>query len=114
MAATTATTSNNNTNNWTSEPMTLSFFSATHGACKPCMVNAGDGTLRHSIDAADGSSALFSHALEDELNKAKMAGQKFKLDQSRLVIRGYHNPETNRSGYMAYYQDKQEANDFEL
>lgn len=111
MAATTAANSNNNS--WTTEPMTLSFFSATHGACRPTMVQT-EGGLRHSIDAADGTSALFSHALEEELNKAKMAGQKFKLDQSKLVIRGYDNLETNKKGYMAYYQNKQEANDFEL
>jgi uncharacterized membrane protein len=109
--ATTVANSSNNVNNWTSEPMTLSFFTATHGACKPAQVNTADG-VRHSIDAADGASALFSHALEAKLYEAKAAGQKFKLDQSKLVIRAYKNGD--KVGYMAYYQNKQESNDFEL
>lgn len=112
MAATNAA-SNTNNNSWTTEPMTLSFFTTTHGVCRGSMMQTSEG-VRHSIDAADGTSALFSHALENQLAEAKAAGQKFKLDQSKLVIRGYNNPETGKSGYMAYYQNKQEADDFEL
>lgn len=103
---------------WTSEPMTLSFFATTHGICKPKMVKSVDAQgathVYHSIDASDGASALFSKALESELEQAKLSGQQFKLDQSKLVIRSYHNADTQKSGYMAYYQNKQETDDFAL
>lgn len=115
-----ATMTNNSTNNsmWTSEPMTLSFFASTHGICKPKMVKSTDEQgithVYHSIDAGDGASALFSKALEAELEAAKLSGQQFKLDQSKLVIRSYHNTDSQKSGFMAYYQNKQETDDFAL
>jgi hypothetical protein len=61
---------NNNQYNseWTTSEMTLSAFVALHGACKPKQVNAKDGSIRHSIDAADGTSALFSDKLEKLLD----------------------------------------------
>ena len=41
---------------WTTSEMTLSAFVALHGECKPKQVATTDGGIRHSIDAADGSS----------------------------------------------------------
>lgn len=112
---------NNSVNNnqefnseWTSSEMTLSAFVALHGDCKPKQVNASDGSVRHSIDAADGTSALFSNKLERLLDEAKASGKKFQLDQSKLKIRGYHNLDTNATGFMAYYNSKADSEDFTL
>lgn len=105
---------NNNYNSeWTTSEMTLSAFTALHGECKPKQVNTADG-VRHSIDAADGTSALFSTKLEQLLDEAKANGQKFQLDQSKLKIRGYHNLDTNATGFMAYYNSKADSEDFTL
>ena len=112
---------NNSVNNnqefnseWTSSEMTLSAFVALHGECKPKQVNTSDGGVRHSIDAADGTSALFSSKLESLLDEAKASGKKFQLDQSKLKIRGYHNLDTNATGFMAYYNSKADSEDFAL
>ncbi len=70
--------------------------------------------VRHSIDAADGTSALFSNKLESLLDEAKASGKKFQLDQSKLKIRGYHNLDTNATGFMAYYNSKADSEDFAL
>ena len=59
---------------WTTSEMTLSAFVALHGDCKPKQVNTTDG-VRHSIDAADGTSALFSNKLESLLDEAKASGK---------------------------------------
>lgn len=99
---------------WTTSEMTLSAFVALHGECKPKQVNAKDGSIRHSIDAADGTSALFSDKLEKLLDEAKASGQKFQLDQSKLKIRGYHNLDTKATGFMAYYNSKDDSEDFTL
>ena len=110
---------NNNAGNqnfnseWTTSEMTLSAFVALHGDCKPKQVNTTDG-VRHSIDAADGTSALFSNKLESLLDEAKASGKKFQLDQSKLKIRGYHNLDTNATGFMAYYNSKADSEDFAL
>jgi hypothetical protein len=105
---------NNNYNSeWTTSEMTLSAFTALHGECKPKQVNTADG-VRHSIDASDGTSALFSNKLEQMLDEAKANGQKFQIDQSKLKIRGYHNLDTNATGFMAYYNSKADSEDFTL
>ena len=99
---------------WTTSEMTLSAFVALHGECKPKQVATTDGGVRHSIDAADGTSALFSEKLERLLDEAKASGKKFQLDQSKLKIRGYHNLDTNATGFMAYYNSKADSEDFAL
>ena len=99
---------------WTTSEMTLSAFVALHGECKPKQVATTDGGVRHSIDAADGTSALFSNKLESLLDEAKASGKKFQLDQSKLKIRGYHNLDTNATGFMAYYNSKADSEDFAL
>lgn len=99
---------------WTTSEMTLSAFVALHGECKPKQVATTDGGVRHSIDAADGTSALFSSKLESLLDEAKASGKKFQLDQSKLKIRGYHNLDTNAAGFMAYYNSKADSEDFAL
>ena len=99
---------------WTTSEMTLSAFVALHGECKPKQVATTDGGIRHSIDAADGTSALFSNKLESLLDEAKASGKKFQLDQSKLKIRGYHNLDTNATGFMAYYNSKADSEDFAL
>ena len=99
---------------WTTYEMTLSAFVALHGECKPKQVATTDGGVRHSIDAADGTSALFSNKLESLLDEAKASGKKFQLDQSKLKIRGYHNLDTNATGFMAYYNSKADSEDFAL
>ena len=103
---------------WTSSEMTLSAFVALHGECKPKQVNGkdkqGNPKVYHSIDAADGTSALFSNKLESLLDEAKASGKKFQLDQSKLKIRGYHNLDTNATGFMAYYNNKADSEDFAL
>ena len=90
---------NNSVNNnqqynseWTTSEMTLSAFVALHGE----------------------SSALFSDKLEKLLDEAKASGQKFQLDQSKLKIRGYHNLDTKATGFMAYYNSKDDSEDFTL
>ena len=99
---------------WTTSEMTLSAFVALHGECKPKQVATTDGGVRHSIDAADGTSALFSNKLESLLDEAKASGKKFQLDQSKLKIRGYHNLDTKATGFMAYYNSKDDSEDFTL
>lgn len=99
---------------WTTSEMTLSAFVALHGECKPKQVATSEGGVRHSIDAADGTSALFSNKLESLLDEAKASGKKFQLDQSKLKIRGYHNLDTNATGFMAYYNSKADSEDFAL
>ena len=99
---------------WTTSEMTLSAFVALHGEAKPKQVATSDGGVRHSIDAADGTSALFSTKLESLLDEAKASGKKFQLDQSKLKIRGYHNLDTNATGFMAYYNSKADSEDFAL
>lgn len=75
--------------------------------CKSLGVKCG-------INAADGTSALFSNKLENLLDEAKASGKKFQLDQSKLKIRGYHNLDTNATGFMAYYNSKADSEDFAL
>lgn len=112
---------NNSVNNnqqynseWTTPEMTLSAFVALHGECKPKQVTAKNGTIHHSIDAKDGTSALFSDKLEKLLDDALADGQKFQLDQSKLKIRGYINHDKNVSGFMAYYNSKDDSEDFTI
>ena len=118
-----ANNSNNPFNNefngeWTTPEMTLSAFVALHGDCKPKQVNGhdkdGNPKVFHSIDAADGESALFSSKLESLLDEAKASGKQFKLDQSKLKIRGFNNPNNNKRGFMAYYNSKADSEDFAL
>ena len=90
--------------------MTLSAFVALHGACKPKQVNAKDGSIRHSIDAADGTSALFSDKLENfgdickfnvgsavivtgELVATPNAKQPFEIQAQQVVLEGASTPD---------------------
>lgn len=93
--------------------VTLSAFTAVHGDAKPSQMNTSKG-LQHGIKCADGTFAFFGDRLEDELAKAKASGKKFQLDQSKLKIRGYHNLDTNATGFMAYYNSKADSEDFAL
>ncbi len=91
---------------WNTSEMTLSAFVALHGECKPKQYTTLQGELRHSIDAADGSSALFSIDLENILSEFKAKGEKLQLDQSKLKIMGYVNLHTGKEGFLAYYNSK--------
>lgn len=94
---------------WTTSEMTLSAFVALHGDCKPKQYTTLQGELRHSIDATDGSSALFCIELENILSEFKAKGEKLQLDQSILKIRGYENLHTGREGFLAYYNNKSDV-----
>ena len=86
---------------WTTPEMTLSAYIAFHGHCKPKQFTTLQGVVRHSIDAEDGTSALFSIELEDLLINSKAKGEIFKIDQSRLKIRGYKNKHTMIESFLA-------------
>ena len=94
---------------WTTSEMTLSAFVALHGDCKPKQYTTLQGELRHSIDATDGSSAIFCIELENLLSEFKSKGEKLQLDQSILKIRGYENLHTRREGFLAYYNSKSDV-----
>lgn len=94
---------------WTTSEMTLSAFVALHGDCKPKQYTTLQGELRHSIDATDGSSALFCIELENILSELKAKGEKLQLDQSILKIRGYENLHTERERFLAYYNNKSDV-----
>lgn len=91
---------------WTTSEMTLSAYIALHGQCKPMQFTTLQGVVRHSIDAEDGTSALFSIELEDLLMDSKAKGEIFQIDQSRLKIRGYKNKHTMIESFLAYYNCK--------
>ena len=95
---------------WTTSEMTLSAFVALHGQCKPMQFTTLQGVVRHSIDAEDGASALFSIELEGILIESKVNGERFQVDQSRLKIRGYKNKHTMTESFLAYYNSKADQN----
>jgi hypothetical protein len=85
------------------QSVTLSAFTAVHGAAKPGKMQTSKG-VQHVISCTDGTIAFLGDKLETQLLKAKASGEKFQLDLSRLMIGASKDSQTGRMSYNAYYQ----------